>query len=655
MAIAISPATSVAPSSSIHFGVPPIDLERAAIQLIQSNSSFERTIKEYTENSIDSGANRIEVEIKGDQDGSDITVKEIIVRDNGCGMSHSMLMKNFRGMCWFNQANHSDSHKHGKNGLGAKTGLSEFQAMDVYTSTDGTIEQFVDEDANGDPQIKRLNEEVKNTFLANSKLKPGDKDTELRKYRLEIVKGGVLTPWDVCDHAFSGTTVRLFDPRPNRVVKLNADKLIKLLQTHFQWLSECRKFNEDYSEEGKKTKRGMFLKLPKSTKYEEVHSFDNGWTSDAYTRTSAKGAYLLATGSLAKGVNFVYTNAEGKIETLPGKEKLEPIKIIDPQVIRKFGLDREDMHIWLQLTYGVDSKNKDLLISISGSIVELPKKLMYSVSFGAGLDSSLRGKIYTNNPALKEALRGNRTQTDMGDPCVVAMWKYLYEVFSRMSDYYAKFMGDAVDTDDDDIVKDALSSLKSLFDKPSDGAGRTPTPPKTHTRWVCMSCNHIFDYPNGRKPVECPAGCGGTDFILYTPEASDAPGAARKGNPSDAGRSSGPFGYDRIQSIGDYVPMRYNRVSNRFEIVANHPEYTQECPKNKWAHIYRERVVQHALVALAASNMAEAGGDEKELLVAFARGLKNAFQANKKRKDAVRKRWEEMAQNGSPLVRIEMF
>lgn len=639
-----SSAVAVSQSNSTELGLPYVDIERVIEQLTQSNSSFERTIKEYTENAIDSGATRVDIRVLGTRDGSDINISEIIVKDDGCGMSHTTFMKNFRALCSYNFENHEDPHKHGKNGLGAKTGLSEFRYLEVSTTTAGCIETFPEDGTDA-------SKETKEVFGRHSQLKSGDLDTEMRSYCMERTKAKVLTPWGSCDAAEHGTTIRLYSPKLTRVVKINEEKLIKLLQTHFQWLADCARLNEQFSDTGKREKRGMFLVLPGDAKAKEILSFDNGWSANDYNRTVASGAYLTVTGSLGKGLSFKYMNPEGMLEDIKGKGSMPPI-IVPPQLAKTFGLDSEDVHVWLQLTYGVDSRSKELLISVSGSIVELPRKLLNSVKHGGGLDIALRGKIYTNNPMLKKALRGNRTQTDQGDPAVVAMWDYIYKIFQHMSDYYNEFMMASSNSDDDTIIHEALASLSSLFDKTSDGSGKTPESPNVSTRWVCLSCNHVFDFPNGKKPYECPTGCGGTDFALFTPEEPHGTSSPRTTSMAGASKAKLPFSFERVQPIGNWVPMRFNSETSKFEIVANHPEYTQECVKNKWVPMYRERLVQHCIVALAAAKAGEMGADGKVFLEAFSGNLKKVFMGNKKRKDAVLKKWKEIE---GPAVTLDIF
>lgn len=622
--------------TQVSFGRPPVDIQSILRQVIASNIDPARTIREYSENSIDAGATRIEIEVDGKISGSKIEIKSIKITDDGCGMSESLFARNFRGIGWLNM-NHHDVHKYGKNCVGAKSGLDYFSFIEVSTTTKDTIESFPEPEKFKDPEEMTLQEEINAVHRRYSKLKTGDPDTERRRYRVGLTSTDIITPWEKCDQRESGTVVYLHTPVSHKKVYVDIAELKRNLSYHFEWIEKQNTWNTLNSEKAKRRKRGLFLKLPESN-WESIMPFDNGW-SLASTTSKEQGAYLLVTGSLSKGIHFQYTNSEGNLTQLEGVPSyVSPIKLTADEK-RKFfagtnnGDGEGDVNIWLQLTYGMDSGDKQMLTSISGSILsKLPWDLSNKLSMGSGVNSALRGKIVSSSMHLKRSLRHNRTELDMGDELVQKFWTYMYmEVFKVMSDYYKAFTEDNSKAADGSLFSEVMGSLKHLFS----GKTRAPSGPQTQSKWVCVDCNHVFMYELGRTPLECPE-CQGRDLVPYK---EDRQGTSRP-KTGDNKNAAGCPDYETVSSLGHFIPVRYNPDSGRVEVVPNHPEFTNEfASKSKWYPVGKDRFRHHVIIALTAHEMNAAGLDGDQFLKEHGMRLKKDFLGNLKRRKAVEKRW----------------
>lgn len=612
------------------FGIPPVDLESLIRQTVQSNTSPTRTVKEYTENPLDNGATRVDVEIEGKVNGDCIEVSGIRITDDGNGMSLTKFSRNFRGFAWYNEDTHNNASCYGKNCIGAKSGLDFFQYIDVTTTTAGKIEEFVPPE-DSDPVELKLYEENIAVRKKYSKLKSGDDDTEVRKFRMQLLSTSVLSPWESCDASEHGTTVYLHSPLPNRSVSIKIDELKRTFQSHFVWLSEQIKWNEQNGETSKRNQRGMFLKIPGS-KWEPIMPFDNGWATAMVTSSNPCGAYLLVTGSVGKGLSVVYT-PKGEIQKVVGKETIPPIALT-PEERKLFNLSHGDVDIWLQLTYGLDVRDKQMLISISGSIVQLPWDLLDKISSGGGFQTAIRGKICSSNPILKDALRHNRTALDMGNVVVQKFWAYIYgNVFRVMAEYYSMYMQNECVASDQDVINEALNNVKFLFNGTSRDKGE-----HKFSKWVCRSCGEVFQYKIGYKPPQCPF-CKCPDLDRYSPDPSPNP-IHRQGDNQDR---PGTPQYEIVPSLGDFVPIRYNAATEKFNIVINHPEFMQDVSKKaQWNILKRERIVYNALIAWTAHTLSLAGVSSDAYLKEYGQLLKRNFLNNPKRKKQVEAAWATM-------------
>jgi len=610
------------------FGIPPVDQESLIRQVSQSNTSPERTIKEYTENPLDNGAHRVDIEVEGKVNGEYIEVSGIRITDDGNGMSLTKFSRNFRGYAWYNEDTHGNTACYGKNCIGAKSGLDFFRYIDVSTTTNGKIEDFTTPEDPSDPVEAKLYEENIAVQKRYSKLKSGDDDTEIRKFRMQLLSTSVISPWETCDASEHGTTVYLHSPLPNRAVIVKIEELKRTFQTHFTWISEQLKWNDQNGETSKKRQRGMFLKIPGQV-WEPIMPFDNGWASNLVTSSNPQGAYLLVTGSISKGLKVVYT-PKGEIQDIPGKETIPPISLTADEK-KQFNLDQGDVDVWLQLTYGLDTKHKQLLISISGSTVKLPWDLLEKISSGGGFSTAIRGKICSTNPILKDALRHNRTALDMGNIVVQKFWNYIYgSVFKVMAEFYSMYMQNECTASDHDVINEALSNVKFLFNGTTHDKGE-----HKFSKWICRSCGEKFQYKIGYKPPQCPA-CKCPDVDRYFPAVNPDPTHKRGNNPNVPGTPM----YEIVPSLGNFIPLRYNPATEKFEIVISHPEFIQDVPKKtQWNILKRERIVYNALIAWSAYKL---GDDGDDYLKEYGKQLKGNFLNNPKRKKMVEATWSTM-------------
>jgi hypothetical protein len=614
----------------ISLGVPPVDLNALIRQTIQSNTSPLRTLIEYTENSMDANSHRIDVEISGEVINDSIHVSSVRIKDDGDGMSEIIFSKNFRGMAWYNSA-HNDTGKHGKNCIGAKSGLDFFTYIDIATTTADLIEEFPDPLSFENPVDQNLYSETRMIHNYCSKLLPGEEDTELRTYRMGMLSTEILQPWEFCDAADHGTIVYLNTPLPGREMIIPIKELKRSLSTHFLWLAEQNDWNAQNTETAKKRMRGLFLKIP-GEKWEPIMPFDNGWSSSKYNQSNPHGSYLLITGTISKGLDIEYINPKGIIEKIPGKERIPAIELsADEQ--KRFGLENGDVSVWLQLTYGMANENKDLLVSISGSVVTPPWEIKNKISSGGGFDSAIRGKIYSQNLMLKRSLRHNRTALDMGDALVKKFWNYIYgTVYAYMSVYFRAFTEDSTTMSTDTAVKDAMESLKFLFI----GKDHETRGENKNTRWECSSCGHIFLFDKNRLPSMCPK-CNCPNLSPYSGKETGPSTPHGQTN-----NSKGVPDFEFVSSLGYFIPVRYNPTTEKFQLVQNHPEFTQDAfTATKWTPIRRERIIHHALIAWTAYQMSLNGQNGEDFLQRYGQVLKHNFLNDLKRKKAIEIKWAE--------------
>jgi predicted Zn-ribbon and HTH transcriptional regulator len=611
------------------FGRPAINYDGAIDQLIQSNIGPYRTLAEYTiENAPDAGATRIDVEIKGIRSGDNITVHDVIVQDNGIGMSHLVFAQLFRGFCGHNPDVHMDANKKGKNDLGAKAGLDYFTIIDVTTTTAEPIPEYPDYNPEDEPVFREI-KDIQNYY---SKLKPGDDDTEIRRYRMKRRETEILQPWETVDAAEHFTTIHLHTPINGRAMILNINTLHATLASNFRWLHDQIEWNElNGMKKAKRKKRGMFLKLP-DTNWEEIMPFDNGWNSSQYTPDNHCGSYLLVSGSMLTGCSVFYTS--DKNSSPEEKSKIPPIGL-NPKERELFLNGGGDVKIWLQLCYGMRSEDKTMLISISGSIIRLPYELLNKIKHGGGVSTSIRGVISSNNAYFKTKLRHNRTELDSGDRLVSRFWDYIYnQVFATMANYYADFTQETNNSASDSLIDEALEGLSSLFSESRE--------PGTHklSHWICLACGHKFTHDINSKPRNCPT-CESTEIAVDRgTEKSSEERTNRKGPK-----------YIKVKTLGHFIPMLYNEHDKRFEIVEDHPEFIHD--KSNWNPIYKDRITHNALIAISALKLNEADAANPErvkkgdlFLQNYGSALKKHFLKDDKRKKAIERVWREKEERG---------
>jgi hypothetical protein len=592
---------------AIELGAPPIDQDRVFLQMIQSNTNFTRTLKELVENSIDADADRIHVHIEGHKTAKGkFSIEGVTVKDTGIGMSHGRVLVKFRGLCQENER-HDEGTYSGKNGVGVKTLFNFFRNMDVTTTTSGLIsewEYWIPED---------IKDTVVKSFEQSTDLRPGSADTVLRSYHLERDRAVMKSPWKEADSAEQGTTIKLSTVHSGKRILVEEQEIIDMLSTHIDFINRCNRNNIDKNLT-RDSKNGIFLTMGDHKKL-MIKTIDADWSSSDFSVSNGYGSYLKATGSSDNGIHFSFINKEGDI-TNNAVDRSDFIPAFeDPDKEFQDGKETllEDVHFNMQLTYGLQPKDKKILCQVSGSNVNIPESMWNSISQGHGFKSALRGVITTNNPLLKRALRHNRTDMEEGDPTVRAFWSYVRTVFAKMTKYYEHFQGDMNVESDDKSLEDLKGNLKNLFTLtrlPNANSGSSASEPK-NSYWECNNCGHTWSSPKEQgKPSKCPS-CGS-----YSEDIS------RKKN---GGRDSfNVVWVNSIPDVGPFVAAHYEKSTNTLRLNNLHPDFMRlnTVPKKYWNGVKLERMTARAITAYSAAQqdsgnelLANAAEWEKKLVL----------------------------------------
>lgn len=599
-------------SEEIDLGEPPINKSRIIQQIIESNTSLVRTLKELVENSLDAQSTRVDLEVVGRRtDKGSIIVQEVLIKDNGKGMSHDMVLVNFRGLCQANEDTHESGQYSGKNGVGVKTLFNFFRFVDVETTTAKDIPAWRDWASDSIDEDTALR--VMASYEQASDLKPGDPDTEMRKYHLEATSAKIIKPWSKCDAQEHGTTVRIHGLRGGKRLVVEEDELMFMLSSHFQWIKEREEHNEQFPViPGSGIKeQGLFLVVKDMSTaakvvFKKINAFDHTWHKVGFDTNQSSGPYLTCTGNSSSGIHFSYNDKEGNLQkdVLGEPDFMGAFDDTDKKFDDKRSIRLDDVNFKLQLTHSVPSNQKHLLIQICGSNISIPEKMFSSVSQGHGMRAVLRGVIYSNDVRLKKALRHNRTDLEENEPIVRAFWSYVKDVLNRMSKYYERFTKDLGVSSDSKSLEELKQSLAGVFNvqkKENENEGGTHSPAK-NKRWMCEECDHCWTTPiEEGDPIECPE-CG-----------SRVIGRAKNGG----SRSFEVVWVPGLPEIGEFVASHYNQETKLLRLNRYHPDfvdlriYSVVTPK-LWPTVKVQRMAQHALIAWSASKMADGNQFLKE-------------------------------------------
>lgn len=596
-----------------------VDPERAYSAAIESTTSPVNAMLELYSNSKDY-ATEITITLYGDwvKNSRDILLKRVVFEDNGIGMDHATVCEKFRGG-WFDSPAHDDAEKSGRNGVGVKTNFKYWKTIKVESSTNGFIPQTW--------QCKDANRPgVEDSFVAASKLKKGDQDTELRKYVMTRASMTIIE-FAKCPHIYSGTKVELENPIGGSV-KIDFDELLSRMSHSIEFLDKDRHPSHKVTINYKKPDTGTMTSIIVRPFYEMEHK-NPGSTCEA-----------------------VGTNKRNLKVTAARFDSITVDKVDDP--------DLGEIEINLQvLKDSTQETRRDFVISVCGSnlydeysqrsglSMSVSKLLnMWNFSSPGSFGHRLYGYIRTNNPKLKRALRFNRTALDEHDPAVVKFWDYIGKVLKALNHQFIN----ANEADQDEADAKALVAIKEELRETIKIGGRikqkvngAEQSESLNHLWVCENCGCIWRAPKALKPQYC---CDGsvTGKSIEGKDSCGSDRVVRKANtglePKLTGTISESIDVKWVNTLGGFVPARYEEAEHRVELARLHPDFILSAGTKKEAQERVVRGVERSLFAIATTLSTKEHHSVEE---AYATLLRNHFwsSASSAHKSACRVMWEK--------------
>lgn len=603
---------------SYNFGQNPIDHAAAYYAAVQSAVSVEHAIVDTIQNSIDANATAINVKFNGFWvDGPDsgnpiytsaesykdldkrsptdyFKLTSVTIVDNGCGMSHDDVLERLRG-AFQHSASHESASKTGKNGVGFKTNFMYWCRMDVATTTNGYIpgSDGVFNWVCNDPQTLKL---VEDSYRELSTLKPGDPDTELRRY---IVKqsGCVADKWSsVWSHSKSGTTITLRDPRGELIVRPKTlidmlSKQIGFLGTHGHQLT---------------------FEVEERTKLGQASIFN---TLKPFYEINPPKSIVTVTGS-SLGTSIIATIGVKSSEIPPASKDLDPI-YFDLKLADR---EERDVNTFIICVCGVNVFGDD-----ARDAIFKVDKFNNKIGFG----NRLYGYIKTDSLHLKNALRHNKTALDINSPYVKKFYAYVVStVLKAFNKAYADWQRQFSAQQETEIiagVQTALNEILRIGNRKINTPNLIPSVSHVnqHAEWVCNNCNCKWKTPKNLVATFCAEfsdtaiGCGSRDISRATV------------NTNDIKIRTVPF-------IGNFLPARYEPDDAEVIIAEFHPAHQTTLTGHNRVDFKRTSYLEHALIAIS---IWQSGSITFE--TAYTSNLRKRFWRDKELKNFCEKLWSE--------------
>jgi len=566
-------ANSLDYGSSI--GLNPVDPKLAYRAAVESSLDVVSSIMECTGNGQDYGKT-VSINLIGDPipgKPNTINLTEVIIKDDGIGMDFPTLVEKFRG-AFFDSDSHHSTDKSGRNGVGVKTNLQYWNEIFVETTTSEPIppkERWQCSD--------KSREEIAQMHSKYSKLKSGDKDTELRMMSLNLVDAKLL-PFPKVPWQDSGTTVILKDPRAP--IEFNVTEFIRRQSHCIEWLSSPKhKMNMSYRVDG--------VKDPKKIKVRPFYEKDGKDKFICHIKGNSK-----------EDMCIHYHDIKGT--------KLSKIVPADTNAV--LGDINIDIKI---LDSESDSTNpNDFVLSVCGASIydrvrgkhasPSIEYLMGQHNFrsDAGFSRRIHGYVKTKDERLKKALRHNKSVLDGEDNYARAFIEYLVNILKELHKYYIEFLTVQSSQDSIDVIIEIQKEFNDIMrrvennayqKKKNKGEGGEKSVVK-HKEWSCLTCGKVWRVPLGENPYFCAEfnivddkGCGSRDISPNT-HAKNDPGIQ-------------PTTIEWGNLLGGFIPARYFPDSNKILLAEDHPSFLTTLPAARAKEYQRVVGIEKSFIALA--------------------------------------------------------
>lgn len=543
---------------SISFGTNPVNIDNARRQAVESGLDSEHCILELAQNGEDYGTD-VHVILNGDFIAPHhMKLNSVIVSDNGIGMHHDTVLERFRGS-YQDSESHSSESQAGRNGVGVKTCFQFWKNIHVSTTTKGIIPT----NWTCDTENLAL---IDNTYKQLSSLKPGDNDTELRKYNITMKEAVTDEDWETVPHVQSGTTVTLDNSRTK--VKIDIKEIIRRLSHNIEFLSK------------KENRLTLHYKNEKQHPTEIV-------IKPFYERE--KPSYI----AHAKG-----NSSQDIFITVPGKQAITFPKSSDPELSKvdfdiKVTLDTKDTDI--------DPVNNEFIVSICGAnIYDAPRhgsgpsnavnQILCLDKFEntTGFAYRIHGYIKSQDINLKNALRFNKSALALQDKYAKKFFDYILSIFKELNRIYIEYLEQFNRSQEDDLLQEIEKEFNKILQGTITRLNGTPTTPheNIHAEYECKDCNLTWKVLKLKIPSFC------AEYNINGSEGCGSSDIQRRQIHGDG------INFKWTPFLGNFAPARYEDSEKIIYLAQYHPDFiTIQTGKNRINYL-KSTAIQQGLVAI---------------------------------------------------------
>lgn len=609
-----------------------VDVDRAFLVGVESNLDAMSAMLECISNSEDWGATEIKIILHGgkfvdsEQDKGDYLISSVEIQDNGQGMSHDTISERFSGV-FFDSGSHGSATASGRNGVGVKTNLQHWKTIRVATTTKDCI-PFV-WDCKDDNK-----EEIERTYKENSKLKPGARDSELRRYILTRSRLETGT-WAEADVEESGTTIVLEQPIVDVVLDIN--DLIKRLSYKIAFLDPKKIPNNKIMLEYRN-------KRPKS---------DGTGFIDAGTKTVTIKPFYENTLTHAMCLVNGTSDRDAFTSFGPDVSGLVPVKIPG-------NLDCPKFDYSIQVLETTPEAGIDFVLSICGSniydargkfdspaqtIQEIIKLSGVTIHSPQGFNYRVYGHVITKDLKLKRELRHNRTALATHSKVVKSFMNQLGSILKTLNKHYVDILQGRSTNEESVLIQEIKDDLNIILKSRKEGAGVDGVPKEDdgdgygahknkHKMWICCDCEsqgreHKWKTNLTKVPQFCrdgdidnEDGCGSANIEAYQLKAAEE------------------VDVKFVDFLGSFLPSRYEESIKTVYLSRLHPELIQIGESKAAKLAMKAKAVEKSLLAIAIYNSSEQNQPFNETYVKLLR--QRYEQTNdKKWKMECKKAWKE--------------
>jgi hypothetical protein len=593
----------------VNFGANPVNTDNAYKQAIESGLDAEHSIIELACNAQDYGTN-VNIMLNGKNVSTHpqnkMRLTSVIIKDDGCGMHHDTVLERFRG-AYQDSDSHSSDSQMGRNGVGVKTAFQYWKTILVETTT----KDYIPREWTCNPSNLDL---IDNTYKQLSTLKPGDEDTELRKYTITQKNAVCDEQWERVAHVQSGVKVTLKNPRDSIIIDIN--EILRRLSHSIEFLSKKdNKITLGYMNESQHATEIVVKPFYKKDKIPEfICSAKGKSTEDVFINISQKESKLFP----------AYV------------ESIEPIEF-DIKITS--ASDRQD-------------EANDFVMSICGcNIYDSPRRhsgtagpsqaIMTIMSLDkfdnvTGFAYKIHGYVKCNDIRLKQALRYNKSAIDFQDKYARNFFTYITSLFKELNNIYIDYLKQFNTDQEVTILREVQSEfakiLSSKIDSDSDAKREKDENndkqqyQSTNAEYVCNSCGKQWKVPKIKTPTYC---CEYN--IDSNEEGCDSRDICRK-----TIKSTVPT-FKWVPFLGKFCPARFEESSNEMLLAKYHPAFiTTQGGKNKITYL-KHTAMEKALVALTIQQV-----KSQEFELSYCDNLKKQFllKTNKSHTAECVKEWK---------------